>query len=75
MSELNCRGRGDPADPGIISIVWRMLICGSGFGFFQSPNLRAIMSSAPPERSGGASGEQDRHGETDGVVGPHTSPL
>ena len=32
------------------------MICGAGFGFFQSPNLRAIMSSAPPERSGGASG-------------------
>ncbi|MDE1927999.1 MAG: MFS transporter, partial [Burkholderiales bacterium] len=26
------------------------------FGLFQSPNLRALMSSAPPERSGGASG-------------------
>jgi len=39
-----------------IAIAWRMLICGAGFGFFQSPNLRAIMSSAPPGRSGGASG-------------------
>ena len=38
------------------AIIWRMLICGAGFGFFQSPNLRAIMSSAPPGRSGGASG-------------------
>jgi DHA2 family multidrug resistance protein-like MFS transporter len=38
------------------AITWRMLICGAGFGFFQSPNLRAIMSSAPPGRSGGASG-------------------
>ncbi|MES2531431.1 MAG: MFS transporter, partial [Pseudomonadota bacterium] len=27
-----------------------------GFGFFQAPNLRAIMAAAPPERSGGASG-------------------
>ena len=45
-----------PADPSIFGIVWRMMICGAGFGFFQSPNLRAIMSSAPPERSGGASG-------------------
>ena len=45
-----------PAHPGLISIVWRMMVCGAGFGFFQSPNLRAIMSSAPPERSGGASG-------------------
>jgi DHA2 family multidrug resistance protein-like MFS transporter len=45
-----------PPQPAITAIVWRMLICGTGFGFFQSPNLRAIMSSAPPERSGGASG-------------------
>ncbi|WP_411192083.1 MFS transporter [Paraburkholderia sp. B3] len=42
--------------PSVGAIVWRMAICGAGFGFFQSPNLRAIMSSAPPERSGGASG-------------------
>ena len=45
-----------PGHPGVPGIVWRMLICGTGFGFFQSPNLRAIMSSAPAERSGGASG-------------------
>jgi DHA2 family multidrug resistance protein-like MFS transporter len=45
-----------PAQPSTAGIVIRMLICGIGFGFFQSPNLRALMSSAPPERSGGASG-------------------
>jgi len=45
-----------PAHPSVADIVVRMSICGAGFGFFQSPNLRAIMSSAPPERSGGASG-------------------
>ena len=33
-----------------------MAVCGAGFGFFQSPNLKALMASAPPERSGGASG-------------------
>ena len=44
------------AHPGTGDIVWRMMICGAGFGFFQSPNLRAIMSAAPRERSGGASG-------------------
>jgi len=38
------------------SCVWRLMLCGAGFGFFQSPNLKAIMASAPPERSGGASG-------------------
>jgi DHA2 family multidrug resistance protein-like MFS transporter len=45
-----------PGHPGNAGIVWRMMICGAGFGFYQSPNLKAIMSSAPPERSGGASG-------------------
>jgi DHA2 family multidrug resistance protein-like MFS transporter len=45
-----------PAHPSEFDIVWRMMLCGAGFGFFQSPNLRAIMTSAPPERSGGASG-------------------
>jgi DHA2 family multidrug resistance protein-like MFS transporter len=45
-----------PAEPQTLDIVLRMAVCGAGFGFFQSPNLRALMSSAPPERSGGASG-------------------
>ncbi len=45
-----------PADPSAMDIVWRMLVCGVGFGFFQSPNLKALMSAAPPGRSGGASG-------------------
>lgn len=45
-----------PANPSVLDIVWRMAICGAGFGFFQSPNLRAIMTSAPPSRAGGASG-------------------
>ncbi|MBR0758244.1 MFS transporter [Bradyrhizobium jicamae] len=45
-----------PAEPGVANIVWRMVICGIGFGFFQTPNMRAIMSSAPTHRSGGASG-------------------
>lgn len=45
-----------PTDPSVTDISWRMAICGAGFGFFQAPNLRAIMTSAPPGRSGGASG-------------------
>ena len=45
-----------PANPGAFEIVLRMAICGAGFGLFQSPNMNALMSSAPPERSGGASG-------------------
>jgi DHA2 family multidrug resistance protein-like MFS transporter len=37
-------------------IVLLMALCGAGFALFQSPNLNALMSSAPPERSAGASG-------------------
>ena len=37
-------------------IAWRMGLCGAGFGIFQSPNNRAILSSAPLARTGGASG-------------------
>jgi DHA2 family multidrug resistance protein-like MFS transporter len=44
-----------PATPGVADIVWRMVVCGAGFGFFQAPNLRALMSSAPAGRSGSAS--------------------
>jgi DHA2 family multidrug resistance protein-like MFS transporter len=44
-----------PSEPSIFSIVWRIALCGCGFGFFQIPNVRAIMSSAPIKRSGSAS--------------------
>jgi DHA2 family multidrug resistance protein-like MFS transporter len=45
-----------PDDPTTLDIVWRMAICGLGFGFFQAPNNRAILSSVPRERSGAAGG-------------------
>ncbi|VIO79858.1 Riboflavin transporter RibZ [Bradyrhizobium ivorense] len=45
-----------PAEPSVANIVWRTMICGIGFGFFQTPNMKAIMSSAPPHRGGSASG-------------------
>jgi len=45
-----------PANPGVANIVWRMVICGIGFGLFQTPNMKALMSSAPLHRSGSASG-------------------
>jgi DHA2 family multidrug resistance protein-like MFS transporter len=44
------------AHPQPLQIAWRMALCGAGFGIFQSPNNRTILSSAPIERSGGASG-------------------
>ncbi|HSU07420.1 MAG TPA: MFS transporter [Acetobacteraceae bacterium] len=45
-----------PAQTGWAEVAWRMAVCGFGFGFFQSPNNRLLIGSAPPERSGGASG-------------------
>lgn len=47
-----------PAHAGWGDIVWRMTLCGIGFGFFNTPNNRAIITSAPASRSGGASGMQ-----------------
>jgi DHA2 family multidrug resistance protein-like MFS transporter len=45
-----------PAHPAQGDIVWRMALCGIGFGLFQSPNNHTIVTSAPAHRSGGASG-------------------
>lgn len=45
-------------DAGSLDIAWRTALCGFGFGFFQSPNNRAMISATPHERSGGASGAQ-----------------
>ncbi|MEX3931025.1 MFS transporter [Paraburkholderia phymatum] len=44
------------AHPTPVDIVWRMALCGAGFGIFQSPNNRTMLSAAPRHRSGGASG-------------------
>lgn len=40
------------------SIVWRMTICGIGYGIFQTPNNIVMVSSTPIHRSGGAGGMQ-----------------
>ena len=45
-----------PTAPTDADIIWRMALCGAGFGLFQSPNNHTIISSAPRQRSGGASG-------------------
>jgi DHA2 family multidrug resistance protein-like MFS transporter len=38
------------------AIAGLMAICGLGFGFFQSPNNRTMLSSAPMHRTGAAGG-------------------
>jgi len=44
------------ADSSHVDIVWRMALCGAGFGFFQSPKNRAMLSEAPKDRAGAAGG-------------------
>ena len=44
------------ADASALDIVWRMAVCGLGFGFFQAPNNRTMLGSAPRERAGAAGG-------------------
>ncbi|HWI82145.1 MFS transporter [Ramlibacter sp.] len=42
--------------PSTAQIAWRLLVCGFGFGLFQSPNNHTIVTSAPLHRAGAASG-------------------
>ncbi|MDB5960630.1 MAG: hypothetical protein JWP59_1924, partial [Massilia sp.] len=44
------------AQPADFDIVWRVALCGIGFGLFQTPNNRLMLTSAPRERSGAAGG-------------------
>jgi DHA2 family multidrug resistance protein-like MFS transporter len=45
-----------PAHAAWWDIAWRMAVCGTGFGFFQAPNNRLLIGSAPPDRAGAGSG-------------------
>ena len=45
-----------PADPSSANIMWRLVLCGAGFGIFASPNNRLMMNAVPRERSGSAGG-------------------
>ncbi len=45
-----------PAHPQAIEIVLHGMICGIGFGFFQAPNNRELVGSAPRGKVGSAAG-------------------
>lgn len=47
-----------PTKAGIWDIIWRMGICGIGFGFFQTPNNIVMVMATPVERTGAAGGMQ-----------------
>src|SRR5438132_11455899 len=45
-----------PAGGSAADFIWRMALCGLGFGFFQAPNNRTLLAAAPRARSGAAGG-------------------
>ncbi len=45
-----------PENPSSPDIMWRLVLCGAGFGIFASPNNRLMMNAVPRERSGSAGG-------------------
>ncbi|HEX3399488.1 MAG TPA: MFS transporter [Acetobacteraceae bacterium] len=45
-----------PEPPTRLDVAWRLAVCGIGFGFFQSPNNRLMIASAPRDRAGAGSG-------------------
>ncbi len=45
-----------PVQASNIEISWRLAVCGAGFGLFQAPNNRIMLSAAPRVRAGAAGG-------------------
>ena len=45
-----------PAHPTPLDIGWRVALSGAGFGIFQSPNNRMMLTAAPRARAGAAGG-------------------
>jgi len=47
-----------PGDTAFLWLIVAMLLGGVGFGFFQTPNNKALLAGAPRHRSGAAGGMQ-----------------
>jgi MFS transporter, DHA2 family, multidrug resistance protein len=45
-----------PADASYLDMIWRVSLCGLGFGLFLAPNARLIVSSTPIKRAASAGG-------------------
>ena len=45
-----------PPNPSDFDIAWRIFVAGAGFGLFQPPNNKAMLTTAPKSRTGSASG-------------------
>jgi DHA2 family multidrug resistance protein-like MFS transporter len=44
-----------PAEASVFAAMWRVALCGLGYGFFQTPNTRALITSVPLVRTSAAS--------------------
>ncbi|MFI3306408.1 MAG: MFS transporter, partial [Rikenellaceae bacterium] len=64
-----------PEDPTKFDFMWRLAICGFGFGCFQAPNNSIIISSAPLIRSGSASGMMASARLTGQIIGAASVAL
>ncbi len=64
-----------PDDPTKFDFIWRLAICGFGFGCFQAPNNSIIISSAPLVRSGSASGMMASARLTGQIIGAASVAL
>lgn len=47
-----------PANVSVGGLLWRMSVCGVGFGFYQTPNNVVMVMATPVERTGAAGGMQ-----------------
>ncbi|MCE7795749.1 MFS transporter [Sphingobium sufflavum] len=45
-----------PEAPTYLDLVWRVLLCGAGFGIFYSPGTRQVVGAAPMDRAAAAGG-------------------
>ena len=43
-----------PAAPQAFDVMWRMAVCGCGFGMFFSPNARQVVAASPVARAAAA---------------------
>ena len=64
-----------PADGSYIGMIAALAVCGAGFGLFQAPNNRLMLTSAPRDRSGGASGMLSTARLTGQSIGAATAAI
>tara|TARA_R110000782_G_scaffold187752_1_gene277891 strand:- start:184 stop:1275 length:1092 start_codon:yes stop_codon:yes gene_type:complete len=64
-----------PADGSYIGMIAALAVCGAGFGLFQAPNNRLMLTSAPRDRAGGASGMLSTARLTGQSIGAATAAI